>query len=209
MSKTNIYVLKLEGGRYYVGKTDNLKKRLEQHAQGNGSAWTKKYTPVSIVKTMKDVSPFEEDKVTKEYMAKYGVDNVRGGAYVSVVLDDDQHRSLERELFAVQDKCVNCGRDGHFVKDCYAKTDVHGNSLEYESDDDEDSDDESENEWGCEYCERTFTTKYGCTVHERSCKTKCEDEEGEEEDDACYKCGRKGHNSNECYARTDVNGGRL
>ena len=181
MTKTNVYVLKLEGGRYYVGKSDNVMKRYQEHLNGGGSAWTKKYTPVSLEKTIKDVSPFEEDKVTKEYMLKYGVDKVRGGAYVSIVLDDDQYRFLERELFAVQDKCVNCGRDGHFVKDCYAKTDVNGNSLEYEGEDDEDSEDDDSDKYDSD----------------------------EEDEDTCYKCGREGHYANSCYAHTDVNGRRL
>jgi predicted GIY-YIG superfamily endonuclease len=204
-TKTNIYVLKLAGGRYYVGKSDNVMKRYQEHMNGGGSAWTKKYSPISIEKTINNVSPFEEDKITKEYMAKHGVDKVRGGAYVSVVLDDDQYRHLERELFAAQDKCVNCGRDGHFVKDCYAKKDVNGNLIEYE---DESDDDEDGYEWGCEYCDRSFTTKYGCTVHERSCKKTYEEEEDEDDEPKgkCYKCGRHGHYSPDCYAKRHVNG---
>ena len=55
---TNIYVLRLEGGRYYVGKTDNVPQRFQQHLQGQGSTWTKKYKPVSLVKTIKNVSAF-------------------------------------------------------------------------------------------------------------------------------------------------------
>ena len=27
----SVYVLKLEGGRYYVGKSDNVMKRYEEH----------------------------------------------------------------------------------------------------------------------------------------------------------------------------------
>ena len=71
---TNIYVLRLVGGRYYIGKSDNITNRYQQHLNGNGSAWTKKYKPVSLEKTIKNVSSFEEDKVTKEYMSKYGID---------------------------------------------------------------------------------------------------------------------------------------
>lgn len=37
MSKTNIYVLRLEGGRYY-GKSDDVAKRFRQHLAGSGSA---------------------------------------------------------------------------------------------------------------------------------------------------------------------------
>lgn len=163
MSNTNIYVLRLEGGRYYVGKSDNVMNRYEQHLKGSGSAWTRKYKPVSLEKTIENVSSFEEDKVTKEYMSKYGIDKVRGGSYVEVELSDFHTDALKMEIWAAKDLCTQCGRPGHFVKDCHAKTDVSGNKIEYEEDSDE---------WGCKYCDRTFTTAFGCGVHEKSCKAK-------------------------------------
>ena len=46
MSNTNVYVLRLEGGRYYIGKSDNVMNRYQQHLGGSGSAWTRKYRPV-------------------------------------------------------------------------------------------------------------------------------------------------------------------
>ena len=36
------YVLKLEEGKYYVGKSWNLNNRLGQYFTGRGSKWTKK-----------------------------------------------------------------------------------------------------------------------------------------------------------------------
>ena len=50
MSTTNIYILRLQGGRYYVGKSDNVLDRYQQHYNGNGSAWTNKYKPLIIEK---------------------------------------------------------------------------------------------------------------------------------------------------------------
>ena len=38
-----IYVLKLQGNKYYVGKTINPTYRLDDHFSEGGSAWTKKY----------------------------------------------------------------------------------------------------------------------------------------------------------------------
>jgi branched-chain amino acid aminotransferase len=87
---TNIYILRLEGGKWYVGKTNNVIQRLQEHLNGTGSTWTKKYKPISLEKTLENVSPFEEDKVTKEYMAKYGIDRVRGGTYVTETLEQAQ-----------------------------------------------------------------------------------------------------------------------
>ena len=40
---TNIYILKLQFGRYYVGKSDNVQKRYNEHCVGYGSAWTKQF----------------------------------------------------------------------------------------------------------------------------------------------------------------------
>ena len=90
MTKTNIYILRLEGGRYYIGKSKDVNKRFQKHLSGRGSAWTKLYRPVSLETTIQNVSALEEDKTTKEYMVKYGIDKVRGGSYVQVQLSDAQ-----------------------------------------------------------------------------------------------------------------------
>lgn len=129
---TNIYILRLAGGRYYVGKTENPMQRYAEHLAGRGSAWTRKYRPVGIEKVIEGASPFDEDKITKEYMAKHGINNVRGGAYVSVELDEVQQESVTREIWASSDCCTTCGRKGHFAAGCYAQKDVNGDVIEYE-----------------------------------------------------------------------------
>ena len=134
MPTTNVYVLRLEGGRYYVGKTDNVMNRYQQHLSGSGSAWTRKYKPISLEKCIENVSSFEEDKVTKEYMSKYGIDKVRGGSYVEIELSDFHKEALKMEIWAAKDLCTQCGRPGHFAKDCRAKTDASGNKIEHEED---------------------------------------------------------------------------
>ena len=141
---TNIYVFRLEGGRYYVGKSDDVMKSWLQHLGGTGSAWTRKYKPVTLDKTYANVSVFDEDKVTKEYMAKYGIERVRGGSYVEVTLSEFQTETLKTEIRAAEDLCTQCGRSGHFVNDCSAKSDVSGNKIEYESSDDDDDDDDDD-----------------------------------------------------------------
>ena len=52
MSTTNIYILELEDGKYYVGKSIDPIQRFEQHASGEGSAWTRKYKPVAVDKVV-------------------------------------------------------------------------------------------------------------------------------------------------------------
>jgi cellular nucleic acid-binding protein len=146
---STVYVLRLSSGKFYVGKTDNVDRRFQQHVSGSGPSWTRKYKPIAIEKTIRNASPFEEDKETKEYMNKYGIDNVRGGTYVTEILDDFQRQALTEELWQANGCCTRCGRKGHFVKDCYAKTTVEGNQFEEdneEEDDDEEEEDEDEEE---------------------------------------------------------------
>ena len=197
-----IYVLNLENGKYYIGKTTNPSFRIDSHFNSNGSAWTRKYRPVSIESIIPDCDDYDEDKYTKKYMGKYGIENVRGGYYVQVELSEFHTEALKMEIWGANDRCIQCGRTGHFVKDCYAKTDISGNSIEYE----EASDEEYECVWCCEYCDRTFTTAFGCGVHEKSCKEKNYKTFVKEKEGACYRCGRQGHYSPDCYATKHIRG---
>jgi len=126
----HIYILKLKEGKYYIGKTNNIEKRWNEHITGNGSGFTKKYKPISLIKTIKSISHFDEDKYVKEYMSQYGIDNVRGGTYSNIVLDDNCIAVLEKEIRHSKNECMRCGRDTHFIKDCYAKTDIDGKNID-------------------------------------------------------------------------------
>ena len=173
---TNVYALKLSDGKYYVGKSDNVKQRIESHFSGSGSAWTREHKPFRVMEVRENVSRFEEDKMTKEYMDKYGIDNVRGGAYTQVDLPDESKEALRREIRGSADVCFKCNRAGHWANQCYART------VEV---------------WGCNYCESEFDTQQQAERHERSCGSRKRSNSGDE----CYRCGRSGHWANQCYAR--------
>ena len=116
-----IYVLKLEQNKYYIGKTKDLFTRFDSHKKGTASNWTKKYKPIFVERVIERASVFDEDKYTKEYMNKYGIDNVRGGAYVMDILPEDQINLLMREITMANDMCLHCGSGDHFVSNCKSK----------------------------------------------------------------------------------------
>ena len=128
----HIYILRLSTGKYYIGKTKNVDKRWEEHISGNGSGWTKKYKPLSLIKSVVSTSHFDEDRYVKEYMEKYGIENVRGGTYSNMVLDANCIAVLEKEIRHSNNMCVRCGRDTHFIKDCYATTNSDGKAIKKE-----------------------------------------------------------------------------
>ena len=173
---TNVYVLKLANGKYYVGKSDNIEERIASHFSGRGAAWTRENHPVKVMEVRENVSRFEEDKMTKEYMEKYGIDNVRGGAYTQIDLPEESRESLQREIRGASDVCFKCNRQGHWASQCYART------IQV---------------WGCEYCESEFDTKQQAERHVRSCGSRRRSSGGGN----CYRCGRSGHWATQCYAR--------
>jgi predicted GIY-YIG superfamily endonuclease len=115
----NIYVLKLISNKYYIGKTYNdVAIRFNQHQKGFGSSWTKLYKPINMIEFFQTTDKFKEDSYTKKYMEIYGIENVRGGSYTKINLDDYQLKALEVELRTANDLCFICGKHGHFASKC-------------------------------------------------------------------------------------------
>jgi len=116
---TTIYILKLNDNKYYIGKTNRpVNDRYQEHIEGNGSFWTKKYKPLYVIKQINNSSPFDEDRYVKEYMAMYGIDNVRGGSYNQEELTCETIRFLRNELRTSNNECYKCGSTSHFVSEC-------------------------------------------------------------------------------------------
>jgi hypothetical protein len=132
MLTTNVYILELQDNKYYVGKSRSVQDRFKQHTDGLASAWTKRYPPLRVMEVYKDVSLFDEDKYTKETMYRFGIENVRGGSYVTITLTEDQLSLLEKEIKFACDLCIRCGKAGHFIKNCKSSS----SSLSSSSQDD-------------------------------------------------------------------------
>ena len=206
-----IYVLKCRNGKYYVGKTEKTAmKRYKEHAAGNGCAWTRKYRPIELVEcTFGD--KFDEDKKTKKYMDKYGIDNVRGGSYCQIKLDQASLASLKKEMNGANDKCNKCGKSGHFMRDCKYKKpkkctrcnrEGHTASKCYATTYVEsDEEDEMVQVWICTDCNKEFDTKKGAEYHQRFyCHKK------RKKSSKCNRCGRNNHYTSQCWAELHVKG---
>ena len=70
---------------------------------------------------------FQEDNVVKEYMIKYGIDNVRGGTYSRIRIGDETKKFLINEIYHAENRCFNCGIVGHYVTNCKVPIDYTEN----------------------------------------------------------------------------------
>lgn len=113
-----IYILKCEDDKYYVGKSTNINKRLKQHFKRKGASWTKIYKPIQIYEIRRNCDEFDEEKITLQYMKKFGINNVRGGSYTRIQLTIYEINHLVRLIRSSEDRCFVCGSKEHFAKHC-------------------------------------------------------------------------------------------
>jgi len=95
-----LYVLKLEAGKWYIGRTANVERRFQQHLDGTGAKWTGLHKPISIEMTRPLLSEEDEDHTTRQYMVKYGIYNVRGGKYCSVEFKSFNIKGIHNDIAA-------------------------------------------------------------------------------------------------------------
>jgi len=122
------YVLLCEEGKRYVGTTEHMLARVENHSvlngvRGQGAAWLKRYPIVDIL-LVQPGGLKEEAELTLAQMKEYGWQNVRGAAWTSVDLlhpplelvnNPTVSLELERHL---SDTCFKCGSAGHYAHSC-------------------------------------------------------------------------------------------
>jgi hypothetical protein len=58
--------------------------------------------PIRIVDQFAETHPIDLDTLVKKEMLRYGIDNVRGGSYSTLFLNEHQTSLLKRELFPIQ-----------------------------------------------------------------------------------------------------------
>ena len=169
-----IYVLKLQKNKYYVGKTTDPKFRLETHLTSGGSWFTRKFKPIQVHEVRPDCTDHDEQRITQEYMVKYGIHNVRGGPWTQIVLSDAQEEFIQNILDSENDKCYQCGEIGHFISNCPQKS-----------------------------------QKVPKTTAPDTPSLSAYMDMASEKLHLCERCGRSGHKTDDCYAKTDSQGDPL
>lgn len=83
-----LFVLRLEGGKYFVGYSSDPERRVKKHFDGRGAAWTTLYKPLELTRCdpLGEISESSAAVHAKNeviaLMRKLGWVNVRGGAWV-------------------------------------------------------------------------------------------------------------------------------
>jgi predicted GIY-YIG superfamily endonuclease len=122
-----IYVLELAGGKFYIGRTNHIGRRYGEHLLQKAAAWTTKYPVQGLFEQRVEQTIYDEESVTREYMSRFGRDNVRGGPWVTLKLPANMENPflLNRHR---QGWCVRCGGN-HFVYGCTSNVSQDGGPI--------------------------------------------------------------------------------
>ena len=142
-----IYLIELKSNKYYVELSNKIINNLKTDFYRFNYPWTRKYEPVRIIEIImiEDVDIDNKlDEFVEKYMNKYGMENVRGGKYDSINLENEnENEKLKFKLIDNNYVGDNKRNDNSFIK-----------------------------VWFCNYCGQDFTNKELAIKHEEICHKK-------------------------------------
>jgi len=120
-AESGVYVLQKPDGRFYVGKSCNIKERMRQHAEGTGAACAKGSSRrvLPLTQPCDDLEAWERAEVLAR-MRKHGIGKVRGWMYTTPELSEAQREHAFSQVCEKFDLCRRCGQRGHFAARCFA-----------------------------------------------------------------------------------------
>jgi len=119
-----IYVLKLESNKYYIGKTTKICESIDFETImqilpiKTENIWYNMYKPIKLIEYISDAMPFDMIKYILSYMAKYGIDNVRGGCFSDTILSYTDYIVLSKMIRESYNHCLYCNSETHTYLEC-------------------------------------------------------------------------------------------
>ena len=205
-----VYVLELNGGGFYVGKSENVQSRVQQHLAGAGSSrycsakgGVKRVVP-TLTPAQENLAGWEQSE-TLAQMRKHGFDNVRGFEWTrSGPLEASDYQTIRTLLLGHADLCRRCGGEGHFAAQC-------GNRRKQSWLEELEAlcpatDSRSKTTQAVSKKNRVFKRTHGGASSSRKRKQKGAKKAKAVGVNPCARCGRNSHTAKSCYARTRVDG---
>ena len=125
-----VYVLRLADGKgVYVGQSDNMRSRCEQHARRKDNPFVRSRggvarveEPLTLRRQQREgwsLLEWEKQETLERVLTEPGgVDDVRGWQFSSLELKYSKLAALKENLLGLGDRCNRCGRVGHFASAC-------------------------------------------------------------------------------------------
>ncbi len=102
-NSSGVYVLRLRDDKYYVGCSNNKRRRIDEHREGRGAGteFTKKHAVVEeiepLTEPMADLNLWEL-KETLTRMKEHGIHSVRGSRWCQLVLQQNHIDDIKNEM---------------------------------------------------------------------------------------------------------------
>jgi hypothetical protein len=132
----------------------------------------------NVFKIHPNVKLSELNSCVRFYMAMYGIDNVRGGKYISKILDPYDREYLNSQIWDIRGNCYLCGHKGHSPDRCNNTHTIEGSLIKYD--------------FECNHCYKVFDDYVERKEHIKKCSRESYNIRN------CFVCGKLEHFGSTC-----------